>query len=342
MTIKHLIIAGGGPGGLQIMGAVEHLNTTGFWLRENIESIYATSIGTFVGTIVCLNYDWETINKYIIERPWHDVFKLNGKQIMDSFYLKGLYNKKIIETTFKPLLEAKDLSVNITLKEFYEYSKIEFHLFTFEQNKFEVVDLSYKTHPDLTLVQAIYMSSAIPGIFVPTIMDDGCYIDGGVMANYPLSYCIEANKNKEDKDLKDEKDEKEDQIDFKDEMLGITFFRDFSKPNAFKNNVINNESSVLEFAIGFFINAMNYIALTVKRETIKYQVECKNDESFLTIDVMKEAINSQDLRRGWVQKGYEDAKSFLLGEPLGELRSPMTPPQGELRSPLTPPFNRNH
>jgi hypothetical protein len=300
------------------MGAVEHLNTAGFWLRENIESIYATSIGTFVGTIVCLNYDWETINKYIIERPWHDVFKLNGKQIMDSFYLKGLYNKKIIETTFKPLLEAKDLSVNTTLKEFYEYSKIEFHLYTFEQNKFEVVDLSYKTHPELTLVQAIFMSSAIPGLFVPTIIDNGCYIDGGIMANYPLSYCIANNLEKEK-----EKDEKnESKIDFKDEILGVTFFRDFSKPDAFKNNVINDESSVLEFAIGFFINAMNYIALTVKRETIKYQIECKNDEQFLTIDIMKEAVNSQELRRNWIEKGYEDAKSFLLGE----LRSPMTPP----------------
>jgi predicted acylesterase/phospholipase RssA len=320
MTIKHLIIAGGGPGGLQIMGAIEHLNTAGFWLRENIESIYATSIGTFVGAIVCLNYDWETINKYIIERPWHDVFKLNGKQIMDSFYLKGLYNKKIIETTFKPLLEAKDLSVNITLKEFYEYSKIEFHLFTFEQNKFEVVDLSYKTHPDLTLVQAIFMSSAIPGIFVPTIMDDGCYIDGGVMANYPLSYCIEANQNKTLEKMKetDFKDENmEENLDFKDEILGITFFRDFSKPDAYKNNVINNDSSVLEFAIGFFINAMNYIAKTVKKETIKYQVECKNDEQFLTIDVMREAINSQEMRRQWIEKGYEDAKSFFRGTTRG-------------------------
>jgi predicted patatin/cPLA2 family phospholipase len=325
MTIKHIIIAGGGPVGLQFMGAIEYLNTSGFWLRENIESIYATSIGTFIGTFICLNYDWETINKYIIERPWNDVFKLNGKQIMDSFYLKGLYNKKIIETTFKPLLEAKDLSVNTTLKEFYEYSKIEFHLYTFEQNKFEVVDLSYKTHPDLALVQAIFMSSAIPGIFVPTIMDDGCYVDGGIMANYPLSYCIESNKNKNDEknenDENEEKDEKEEneeneenedlKIDFKDEILGITFFRDYSKPDVFKNNIINDDSSVLDFAIGFFINAMNYICKNVNRETIKYQLECKNDEHFLTIDVMREAINSRELRRDWIQRGYEDAKVFL-------------------------------
>ena len=61
---------------------------------------------------------------------------------------------------------------------------------------------------------------------------------------------------------------------------------------------------------------MNYIALTVKRETIKYQIECKNDEAFLTIDIMREAINSQELRRKWVEKGYEDAKNFLLGEPM--------------------------
>jgi predicted acylesterase/phospholipase RssA len=168
MPIKHLVIAGGGPIGLQFLGALEYLNEQGFWNFEEIESIYATSIGTFLGAIICLKYDWSTLNKYIIERPWHDAFKLNGKQILDAFYNKGLYDKKVIEIVFKPLLEAKDLSLNITLKEFYEYSKIEFYFYTFELNKFETTEISYKTHPDLLLMQAIHMSSALPGIFTPT------------------------------------------------------------------------------------------------------------------------------------------------------------------------------
>ena len=303
MPIKHLVIAGGGPIGLQFLGALQHLNEEGFWKFEDIESIYATSIGTFLGAFICLKYDWPTINTYIIDRPWHDVFKLNGKQIFDAFYYKGLYDKKIIETTFKPLLEAKDLSLNITLKEFYEYSKIEFHLYAFEMNKFEIADISYKTHPDLSLVQAIFMSSSLPGVFTPTILDDGCYIDGGVMANYPISYCLKDHENP-------------------DEILGITFYRDYSKPDAYKNNIVTNDSSVIDFSIAFFINAMNFIYKNLKIDTIKNQIECQNEDNFLTMDVIQKSINSVDMRKEWIDKGINDAKLFLEKVKVENLREP--------------------
>jgi predicted acylesterase/phospholipase RssA len=304
MPVKHLVIAGGGPIGLQFLGALEHLNENGFWKIENIESIYATSIGTIIGAFICLNYDWPTLNKYIIDRPWHDAFKLNGKQIFDAFYNKGLYDKKLAEIVFKPLLEAKDLSLSITLNEFYEYSKIEFHLYTFELNKFETVDISYKTHPDLLLMQAITMSSALPGIFMPTILDNGCYIDGGVMSNYPLSYCLKNHLNT-------------------DEILGVTFYRSIKDDmtDAYKNNIITEESSVLDFSIGFFINAMNYIYKNIKRDKIDNQIECINDDNFLTLDVIQASIHSSQMRKEWIDKGINDAKIFLAN--LSALRENM-------------------
>lgn len=309
MTIKHLIIAGGGILGLQYMAALEHLNKAGYWLRENIESIYATSIGTFIGTVICLNYDWETVNKYFIERPWQDVFKINGKQILDSFYNKGIYDKKIMDIVFKPLLEAKDLSLNITLKEFFEYSKIEFHLYTFDQNKFETTDLSYKTHPNLPLTQAILMSCAIPGIFTPTIMDGGCYIDGGAMDNYPIRYCLKNNLIINDKDDTESTDPR----DSTDEMLGITFYRDYDDPETFKNMFITEESTLLDFAIAFFANSMNKLFYkTVRVDSIKNQVNCQTDGQFASIDAMKEFIKSAEIRASWLQKGYEDGVRFLL------------------------------
>ena len=294
MPIKHLVIAGGGPIGLQFLGALEYLNETAFWKIEDIESIYATSIGTLIGAFICLKYDWSTLNKYIIDRPWHDAFKLNGKQIFDAFYNKGLYDRKLAEIVFKPLLEAKDLTLGITLKEFYEYSKIEFHLYTFELNKFETVDISYKTHPDLLLMQAITMSSALPGIFMPTILDNGCYIDGGVMSNYPLSYCLKNHVNT-------------------DEILGVTFYRCIQDDmtDAYKNNIITEESSVLDFSIGFFINAMNYIYKNIKRDKIDNQIECINDDNFLTLDVIQASINSSQMRKEWIDRGINDAKLFL-------------------------------
>ena len=291
MTIKHLVISGGGPLGLRYLGSLEKLEQKSFWNICNIESIYATSVGSIIGAFICLKYDWETLNKYIIERPWHDAFKVNPKQIFDSYYNKGLFDKKIAEIIFKPLLEAKDLSLNITLKEFYEFSKIDLHIFTFELHKFQTIELSHSTHPDLCLLQALTMSSALPGIFMPTIIDNCCYIDGGVMCNYPLNYCLRDHTNK-------------------DEILSIKSSVNKETDN-FENVEVTAESSLLEYVICMSINSMNYIRDSVKIDNIENTVRCYITKNPLTLDSIQESVSNQDLRRQFVKMGEDDALEFL-------------------------------
>lgn len=291
MTIKHLVISGGGPLGLRYMGALQMLHQKKFWETDKIQSIYATSIGTLLGTFICLKYDWETLNKYVIERPWHDAFKVTGKQIFDSYYNKGLFDKKLAEIILTPLLKAKDLSLNITLKEFYEYSEIDFHLFTFDLNKFKTVELSHTLYPNLTLVEALTMSSALPGIFMPIITNECCYIDGGVMCNYPINEC-----------LRDHPDETE--------ILGIQ--SSYNKENDYMNNAkVNTDSSLLDYVICLTINSMNFITQSVKKAPIKNVVKCYLDENPLTLDIIQESIRSQDMRREWIKQGEQDASKFL-------------------------------
>jgi predicted acylesterase/phospholipase RssA len=291
MTIKHLVISGGGPLGLRYLGALEKLEKESIWKLENIVSIYGTSIGSIVGAFICLNYDWETLNKYIIDRPWNDAFKLTARQILDSYHNKGLFDKKLTEIIFKPLLEAKDLNIDITLKQFYEFSKIDFHIFTFELNKFETVELSHTTHPDFSLLSALTMSSALPGIFMPTIIDNKCYIDGGVMCNYPLNHCLRDHINK-------------------DEILGIKFLRD-EENGCFKNVEVTTNSSLLEYVICSTINCMNFIRDTVKIENIDNTVICYILENPLTIDFIREVIKNKELRREWIEMGEKDAVPFI-------------------------------
>jgi NTE family protein len=288
MTIKHLVISGGGPLGLRYLGALEKLERENFWKLDNIESIYGTSVGSMIGAFICLKYDWETLNKYIIERPWNDAFKINATQIFDSYYNKGLYDTKLIEIIFKPLLQAKNIEINVTLKEFYEFSKIDFHIFTFELNKFETIELSHITHPNLSLLQALTMSSAFPGIFMPTIIDKKCYIDGGVMCNYPINQCLRDNTNK-------------------DEILGIKISHE--KDN---NSEVTEELSLLEYVMCFTTNAMNFIRSTVKLENINNTVECTVSEKCSNfLDLIQQTVINQELRQQWIQMGEEDATKFL-------------------------------
>ena len=289
MTIKHLVISGGGPLGLRFLGALEKLQQEHFWDFNNIESIYATSIGSIIGAFICLKYDWETLKKYIIERPWHDAFKVNAKQIFDSYYNKGLFDKKIAEIIFKPLLEAKDLSLNITLKEFFNFSKIDLHIFTFELNTFKTVELSHTLFPELTLIQALTMSSSLPGIFSPTIIDNSCFIDGGILCNYPINECLRNHTNKEE----------------------ILAFKIAYENNNTQNIQVTNESSVLEYIICMSINSVNYIRNTIKFESIDNTVNCYINDNPLTLHFIQESIRNSELRRDWIKMGEDDANKFL-------------------------------
>lgn len=294
MTIKHLIISGGGPLGFRFIGALQKLDKENFWKPENTESIYCTSIGSIIGAIICLNYDWETLNKYVIERPWHEAFKITAKQILDSYYNKGLYNKKFIESIVKPLFQAKDIELNVTLKQFYEYSLIDLHIFTFELNKFVTVELSHTTHPDLELVEALTMSSALPGVFMPIFIDNNCFIDGGVKCNYPLNQCLRDHTNK-------------------DEILGIkmAYKSENDGTDCFKNINVTEDSSLLEYIGCFTINAMNFIRDTEKIDNIPNTIRCYIINNPLQFDYIQEAIVSQELRKKWVEDGEKDAEEFL-------------------------------
>lgn len=291
MTIKHLILSGGGPLGFRFLSALEKLHEENFWNINNIESIYSTSIGSVIGAFFCLKHDWETLNTYLIERPWHECFKLTPKQLFESYYSKGVYDKKVFELILKPLLEAKDLTLDITLEELFNYSNIDLHIFSFELNKFKTYEMSHTTHPNLKLIDAITRSSSLPGVFSPTFEDNCCFIDGGIMCNCPISECLRDHPNEE-------------------ECLGIiSSYNDIT--DLFVNLNVTEESSLLDYVICIFTNSMNYIRESGGNRKIKNLVRCKIDFNPLTFDVIMECASNKETRKEWFNNGVNDATIFL-------------------------------
>jgi predicted acylesterase/phospholipase RssA len=285
MDIKHIVISGGGPSLFQYLSAIQYMHENNKIDLDKIESIYGTSAGSIVGVLLCLKYDWETLNDYMILRPWHDLFRIKVSNIFEAYKNRGIFDKSIIEKVFKPLLDAKDLSINITLKEFYEYSKIELHFFTFEINNFCIEDISYLTHPDLSVIDAVIMSSTLPILFCPTIIDNKCYIDGGVMANYPIKYCIDAGKKEDD-------------------ILGI-----FNQYDVQQKHQVDNDSNLLEFILCFLYKMFRSLSANNVIPKIKHEIVCHTKH--ISLNYLMSSISSVDLRKELQQKGIESAKEFI-------------------------------
>jgi predicted acylesterase/phospholipase RssA len=289
MTIQHLVISGGGPTGILSYGVISTLAKKDFWQLTDIKSMYGTSIGAYVCFMVSLGYEWEWLDDYFIKRPWEKLVAASTNKLTDIYEKKSILNGNFYTEAIKPLLRGKDISETITLAEFYAYNKIDFHLYAANINAkiVEKVDISHQSHPNLSLIHALRMSMAVPVMFDPIFIEGGCFIDGGLMNNFPLNDCIEQQK-----------------CDF-DHILGIK--------NVWKENVnqsINEKSSIFDFVLEIIKKMRAYIDLDENHPAIKNIVYCVTDE-FATADKWVETLSSEKLRKRLVEIGCSQADLFL-------------------------------
>lgn len=189
MTIKHIVLCGGGPVGIVSYGAIKELVCKNIIEYDEIKSIYSTSIGCIIAFIFLLKLEWNSIDDFIIKRPWANLMNFSSVDYFNLIFTKGLCDETFIVSCLKPLFLAADIDINITLSEFYNLTKVHWHLFTSNLNKFTKVDLNYITHPNLTVIQAIHMSISIPVLIKPPFYNNEYYLDGGIFSNNPIKEC---------------------------------------------------------------------------------------------------------------------------------------------------------
>lgn len=191
MEIKHLVMSSGSYKGIVYVGIIKRLLKYNLLDLSKIESIYGSSVGALCGFLIGLKLDWDTVCDHIINIPGMSVFKFKTEMFTELFTKKGLYGKDVFYKYTHAYLKEAGLKKNITLKEYYDYNNIDLHIFALHLNDFKSVDFNHKTHPNLSLIDAVYMSCSIPIIFKPEYYIDSYYIDGCVLSDFPIKECLD-------------------------------------------------------------------------------------------------------------------------------------------------------
>jgi len=234
-----------------------------------------------------LTDNWDILDDYILKRPWDKLININPTDLLNLWQKKGIFDENMIKEILKPFLQAKELDKNITLKEFYDKNKVDFFMYTTNINSLELetVSLSYKTHPDLELYKAITMSSAFPIMFMPICDSSNCYIDGGLLNNFPLNDCINLNKNL-------------------DEILGIKI-----TSNKDSINYINNETSLPIYLYNIIIKMYTLMNKNKSHTNLNNIVNCHIENNSFTR--WGDAVVDMTIRQEYINIGEESAKYFL-------------------------------
>ena len=289
MPIKHLVLPGGGAASVRLLGAIKKLHEHGVWNEDNIESIHSVSAGALISVLIALKFDMQTIVDYMIGRPWDNVFQISLTNIFDVFAKKGFFGTETIVTFIKPFFNTKDILLDITMQQFYELTGVKLFFYTVEINTFKLITVSNDTFPDLQVLKAVHMSAAYPVLLSPVTMDGKCYVDGGIITNYPISHCLKLYPNK-------------------DEILGIS-----GSKNKQTTRSITEESTLLEYLLELIYKiVMNNYDRQVdfqNRENISNYVEITIPP--VTITNLQSAFSDIEERRKLLREGEESAQCFI-------------------------------
>ena len=208
----------------------------------------------------------------------------------EMYTSKGLFQFDLVKEFLKPLLTAKDLTEEVTLKEFYEFNGIDFHCFTVEMNSFQKIDLSHTSHPDLPLLKALNMSSAVPILFKPIIDEDKCYVDGSLLDNYPINECISSQKCQPD------------------EILGIK-----NKWASDEETMINNDMNILQYLQSSLGQLVNHIQLAHNSTLtpIRYELKCLCNKNMGDYTKWFEYMTNREKAKELIDEGKLYAELFM-------------------------------
>jgi predicted acylesterase/phospholipase RssA len=280
--IEHLVISGGGQTGFTFYGILKEAAKQGFWNIKNIKSMYGVSIGTFIAVILCLKYDWDIIDTYLINRPWHNVFKVDIYTILQAFERRGIFGIDAMEKMLGPLFAGVDISTSVTLKEFYELNGIDLYFYTTELNQYKQIKMSHKTHPDWRVIDAVYASCTLPIIFAPLIKGAECFIDGGALCSYPMKLCLDDGNDP-------------------NTILGI-------KKLYAVSSLVNETSSLFDYLM---VVLKNTISMLNGNETDLIKNEILIDGDHTTIDNLLSLASSKEEREANIARGIIIFNDFM-------------------------------
>lgn len=202
---KNLVFEGGGIRGIAYAGALQELEKA--HTLDSIDNACGTSVGAIVAVLYSLGYNPEEMKDMLFDlklQQFNDGrwFFIGGQQRFRKLY--GWYRGDALEKWIGKAIERKTGSAHTTFAQLHELRQqsqqyADAYITATNLNRQKTVVFSHLSHPQMELKTAVRASISIPLYFSAVFLDstgqrlhnknrnhEDIYIDGGLIANYPI------------------------------------------------------------------------------------------------------------------------------------------------------------
>lgn len=184
--IKTLILSGGGLGGILSLGCIKFLMEKNF--LKNIDCIWGTSIGSFFGLLICLDYSYQEILDMVLLLDLKLLYNFNEDNFFDIFQNYGIDDGNKIKIVVKNVIKNKVGNILITFKELYDLCGIELNINTTCLDDLKTIIFNYKTYPDTPIIDVCLNSMRIPLFYFGNKFHNKYHCDGFLLDNCCINF----------------------------------------------------------------------------------------------------------------------------------------------------------
>lgn len=266
-----LVLPSGGVKGVYLLGALHYIYQECGGI-DHIQSFYGTSIGAIISGLLIIGY---TPMETLIYICVHKIvtYLLSSIDLSKIFTEKRLLDTTIFTQLLTEMIRSKTGFIPTLGDLVTKYGKRLCICTILKENPCQPIYISSESHPMITLVEALHMSSSIPLVFGYATYEGKNYFDGGLLDQFPILY---ASQNEE-------------------KVFGIDLKRDGKKSTTFLNDFIDMISIPI-----------NYISVLLKQRinSKTVYIEIQTDNEYTTKG------NVQLVKM--FGKGYQQCKEILI------------------------------
>lgn len=175
-----LVLGGGGMRGMAHVGVLRAMRTLGI----EYDAIVGTSIGSLVGAMAAGGFSIEKIESLVAKVQKEDYFRLNFlKFLLKGTRTQSMYHGETFKATLRKILPEVPFGA----------MRVPFYCNAVRLETGGSVFWGTPGMQDIDIVDAVYSSCALPGVFEPYEKDGYSYMDGGMVDSVPLRFAKTLN-----------------------------------------------------------------------------------------------------------------------------------------------------
>lgn len=167
-----LVLSGGGAYGASFVGLIKYLQEHNI----KVSQIAGTSMGAVLGSFFAMDMDWHKMQNILVNINNWWIWAVQFWEVSDILDRGGVADSDMV---------MHELLIPYLPKKWSEF-KIDFKVATTNLSKRSIDPFGYNFSTELSPVDAVYSSMAVPLAFRGLRKNGNFYVDGGVVSSMPV------------------------------------------------------------------------------------------------------------------------------------------------------------